>query len=164
MPMSPRNAPLAMPDRNTWRESRQDGAVAGPRDTLPPMDMRELKAFLEEQTGVIALTIQDLLGAMKDTSATSDELQDLINEIINFVDNIVYETRGTFDVTRSLHPDIREDADNVLVIMAEVRETLLDLCDEVARDPTSKSVKQKVASTSYAIAKRAKELLTILGE
>ncbi|KAI8928418.1 hypothetical protein BC831DRAFT_503408 [Entophlyctis helioformis] len=161
-PPSPRAAKQASSqNRDTWRQSRLP-AGDDRRDTLPPMDIAELKLFVEEQTDVIAHTIQDLLQTMRDPAALGEDLQDLINEIINFVDNIVYETRGTFDATRNADPDMRADAEDVLLVMTDVRELLVDHSEDIMDNPANKTVKQKVANSSYEIAKHAKELLAIL--
>ncbi|KAH6559731.1 hypothetical protein BASA60_003246 [Batrachochytrium salamandrivorans] len=100
---------------------------------------------------------------MRSASTRGEDLHDLINEIVNFVDNIAYESRGTFDASRgAMHPDMRADAEDVISTMIDSRERLLVLCDAIMDNPGNKPVKQKVANSSYEIAKHAKELLAIL--
>ena len=106
---------------------------------------------------------------MRDPKSTGNEIQEFVNEIVNFVDNVVYESNETFGThTSSIRHRVRLDAEDVLAVMGEVRDKLSDLGEDVGSRSSSTSVqsrkltRQKLANLSYEIAKYAKELLDVL--
>ena len=108
---------------------------------------------MEEQIDNIAHSIQDLLQAMKKPATTGEELSGLVNDISQCVDNIIYETQGTIDTAPGLSNDLLNDADDVLAILGDIRNELLDLGDDIIDQPGDRQIKQKVANSSYEIAK-----------
>jgi methyl-accepting chemotaxis protein len=108
---------------------------------------------LEEQIDNIAHAIQDLLQEMKKPNPNADEISSLVNEISQFVDNIIYETQGTIDTAPGLSNDLLNDADDVLAILTDIRNELLDLGEDILDHPEDRQIKQKVANSSYEVAK-----------
>ena len=107
---------------------------------------------MEDQTDDIAHTIQDLLQAMRQPSAEGNDMQRLINNVMNFVENIIFETRSTFDITPDLHPDMRADCDDILELLEDDRDKLLDMADQIITSK-DRGIKQQIANCSYEIAK-----------
>lgn len=99
---------------------------------------------------------------MLNTSVTGEKLSDLVNNIATCVDNIIYETQGTLDISPNMDQDVMADADDVVAILGDIRNELLDLGDDVVESPGDRGLKQKIANSSYEIAKHSKELLAIL--
>jgi hypothetical protein len=108
---------------------------------------------LEEQIDNIAHAIQDLLQEMKKPNPNADEISSLVNEISQFVDNIIYETQCTIDTAPGLSNELLNDADDVLAILTDIRNELLDLGEDILDHPEDRQIKQKVANSSYEVAK-----------
>ena len=94
--------------------------------------------------------------------SSGDALSSLVNSISNCVDNIIYETQGTLDISPDMNQDVMADADDVVAVLGDIRNELLDLGDAIIDNPTDRAMKQKIANSSYEVAKNSKELLAIL--
>ncbi|KAJ3322145.1 component of the polarisome [Boothiomyces sp. JEL0866] len=142
--------------RDTMRQS-----VAYTNEELPPFELPELKDYLQEQTDIIAHNIQDLLAAIKQNSST-DTVTKFINSIATCMDNIIYETQGTLDISPQMNQDAMADADDILAVLGDIRNELLDLNEMIIKTPSDRAIKQKVGTLSYEVAKQAKDLLVVL--
>lgn len=91
-----------------------------------------------------------------------DDILDLVNSIATCIDNIIYETQGTMDTSPDVGKDLLDDSDDIMNILSDLRLELLDLGDDFVRAPNDRAIKQKVANSSYDVAKQAKDLLSIL--
>jgi ABC-type transporter Mla subunit MlaD len=111
--------------------------------------------FLEEQTDDIAHTIQDLLQTMRSASSSGPELKHFIRKVNDRIDAVVEESRLTF----SKHGDseLVMDANDLSDTLSRARSTMDGLVEDIMADSSNKSVKQKIANTSYDIAKTVKE-------
>ncbi|KAJ2998072.1 component of the polarisome [Globomyces sp. JEL0801] len=148
--------------RSSKRDTVRSFAQPKNGDELPPMNLPELQGYLGDQIDSIAHTIQKLLQAMKDPGATGDELLDYINKVATNVDNIIYETQGTLDTSPEISDQVANEADEIALILSDIRNEFLDLGDIIYDAPNDKTTKQKLANSSYEMAKQAKELLAIL--
>jgi hypothetical protein len=90
-------------------------------------------------------------------------ISDLIADIAQTVDNIVYETQGTIDNDKTLESRLVNECDKILDLLNNNRFDLLDLGAIALESTYNKDIRQKLANTSYAIAKYSKELINILG-
>jgi cob(I)alamin adenosyltransferase len=90
---------------------------------------------------------------MKKPNTNADEISALVNEISQFVDNIIYESQGTIDTAPELTNELLNDADDVLAILSDIRNELLDLGEDILDHPEDRQIKQKVANSSYEVAK-----------
>lgn len=97
-------------------------------------------------------------------SLSVDALVTPINNICTCVDNIIYETQGTLDISPNMNQDAMADADDVVAILGDIRTELLDMCKAIIASPSDRALKQKIANSSYEVAKNSKELLVILGQ
>jgi chromosome segregation ATPase len=140
--------------RSNKRDTMRSAFESNPtNEPLPPLPLNELRDYLEEQIDNIAHAIQDLLQVMKQSSTTANELSTLVNEISQYVDNIIYETQGTIDTAPGISNETLNDCDDVLDILSNIRNELLDLGDDIVVQPGDRQLKQKVANSSYEIAK-----------
>jgi hypothetical protein len=116
--------------------------------------------FLEEQTDDIAHTIQDLLQTMRSPSSSGPELKHFIRKVIDRIDAVVDESQLTF----SKHGDdeLVMDANDLIDALSTARSTMDGLVEDIMAESSNKSIKQKIANTSYEIAKTVKELLGLL--
>ena len=89
---------------------------------------------------------------MKKSNPSADEISALVNEISQFVDDIIYESQGTMD-TAPLSPERLDEADEVLAILTDIRSELLDLSDDILDRPDDKQISKSLANSSYEVAK-----------
>ncbi|KAJ3272744.1 component of the polarisome [Terramyces sp. JEL0728] len=113
----------------------------------PPMELTESLDYLQDEIDDMALNIKDLVGAMKSLSSQSN-LVDLVNSVYNNIDNIIYETQGTLDITTDLTEDIIRRADTVLDTMFDVKEELGALAEGLERNTADKHIKQKLTNAT----------------
>ena len=106
--------------------------------------------------------IKDLLQVMLKSSVTGDELNGVVGKIASCIDKIIYETQGTLDISTSLSNAIIDEADAIVTDMGDINNELLDLGDDLLEAPGDRGIKQKIANTSYEIAKQSKDLLSLL--
>jgi hypothetical protein len=101
---------------------------------------------------------------MLKTNATGDPLVSLVNNIATCVDNIIYESQGTLDISPGMSQDAMADADDILAVLGEIRNEILDLGDTVMDTPGDRSLKQKIADSSYEVAKETKALASVFSQ
>ena len=150
------------PPVNSWatppESPKRDVAPSVPQ--TPVMDIVQLKVLLEEETDDIAYTIQDLLQSMRSTSCSGPELKRFISEITDHIGVVVKESDQTFSQHGS--SSLVSTATNLLDLLSRAKDTLQQLGDDIMDQPGNKALKQKIANTSYEIAKHVKELLGLL--
>ncbi len=116
---------------------------------------------MENQTDLIVRAIQSLLGAMKQSTSFGSEFQETIGEITSIVALVTDTSRQS--LTEPQCPQhIRTEALEILEEMEAVNGKLEDLGQAIITNPDSKNVKQKLASSSYEIAKHIKALISLL--
>ncbi|KAF9193340.1 component of the polarisome [Haplosporangium sp. Z 767] len=138
-----------------------------------PMDALDLKIYLETQTDMIVSSIQTLLTSLR-SSSDSEDISDASDNITKVVDQVVRQTRMTLASPeavsapqavelRSQGELVLEDLENSLDLLNEMKEQL-EAEPELAHSSSAeaKSVKQKLASASFDIAKYTKELVSLI--
>jgi predicted RND superfamily exporter protein len=118
------------------------------KEDPPPMDMTDLRYYLEDNTDDIAHAIQDLLQSMRNTSALPEDVKKLLLNVQTIVDNIIFETRLTlseFTVNKS----VKDECEQVLELLESDYEKL----GQMAKDVNDRNVKQQIANSSYEVAK-----------
>ncbi|KAG9063797.1 component of the polarisome [Linnemannia hyalina] len=138
-----------------------------------PMDSQDLKIYLETQTGLIVSSIQILLRSLR-SSSDSEGISDASDDITKVVDQVIRQTRMTLATPnlvsapqatelRSQGEMVLEDLENSVDLLIEIKEQLEaepDLAHSSSAE--AKSLKQKMASASFDIAKYAKELVSLI--
>jgi hypothetical protein len=114
----------------------------------PPMDMTDLRYYLEDNTDDIAHAIQDLLQSMRNTSASPEDLKKLLLNVQTIVDNIIFETRLTLSEF-TVKKTVKDDCEEVLRLLESDYEKL----GIMAKDVNDRGVKQQIANSSYEVAK-----------
>ncbi|KAG0261584.1 component of the polarisome [Mortierella polycephala] len=138
-----------------------------------PMDALDLKIYLETQTDMIVSSIQTLLTSLR-SSSDSEDISDASDNITKVVDQVIRQTRMTLASSeaaaapqavelRSQGELVLEDLENSLDLLNEMKEQL-EAEPELAHSSSAeaKSVKQKLASASFDIAKYTKELVSLI--
>ncbi|KAI8811148.1 hypothetical protein BJ742DRAFT_152785 [Cladochytrium replicatum] len=142
-----------------WDREQRDRQQRYPADE-EDMEMDELKVFLERQTDQIVQAIQVLLMAMRQTTQLDPpEVSRTIGGITGIVDNLVRKTRSTLSRDTG---ESRGRAEGVLRELGNSNMRLEQLGREMVENPGSKALKQKLASSSYEIAKHVKELVSLI--
>lgn len=139
-------SPDTVPDTAEYKGSGQS-------NDPPAIDVRDLIYYLEDQTDDIAHAIQNLLQAMRKAPSDINEITSLVDNILVFVDNIIFETKATIDATPSLHQDMVADCDDVLEFLEQDRKRLLILIEKVGDLHDQRAAKQEIANCSYEMAK-----------
>ncbi|KAF9148265.1 hypothetical protein BG015_010006 [Linnemannia schmuckeri] len=168
--------------------NNHDGHHGGPNGNAPshsgnsnsnnnnddgPMDSQDLKIYLETQTGLIVSSIQILLRSLR-SSSDSEGISDASDDITKVVDQVIRQTRMTLATPdlvsapqatelRSQGEMVLEDLENSVDLLIEMKEQLEaepDLAHSSSAE--AKSLKQKMASASFDIAKYAKELVSLI--
>lgn len=129
--------------------------------------------YLETQTGLIVSSIQILLRSLR-SSSDSEGISDASDDITKVVDQVIRQTRMTLATPdlvsapqatelRSQGEMVLEDLENSVDLLIEMKEQLEaepDLAHSSSAE--AKSLKQKMASASFDIAKYAKELVSLI--
>jgi F420-0:gamma-glutamyl ligase len=97
---------------------------------------------------------------MRSSSTSGHELEKFIHVITDHIDVVIFESKGTFN--QHGQRDLAEEALDLLSSLSDTKNVLDSLGKKIANDSSNKSVKQKIANTSYEIAKYAKDLLSLL--
>ncbi|KAJ3219198.1 component of the polarisome [Dinochytrium kinnereticum] len=138
-----------------------DASMDSRKQAPPPLDMYDLKIYLEKQTDQIVQSIQTLLHSMRQ-SANGEEFRDIISGITRTVNEVINESDGS--TLEMASGDLRDRIKPVLDDLAAANQKLNDLGYSILEQPQSKTLKQRIASSSYDIAKFVKELISIIGE
>jgi hypothetical protein len=113
-----------------------------------------LKMFLETRTDEIVQAIQALLQSMRQSTSFGSEFTETIASITEIVDMVLSTSGAT--VSKPFCAGFRGRAEGILDELAGANEALVGLGKTLVEMPGSKSLKQKVASSSYEIAKFVK--------
>jgi hypothetical protein len=120
-----------------------------------------MQGFLEKQTDLIVQAIQGLLHAMKQSTSFGQEFTDTVNGITSIVENLVKVATQTLS-----KPSAAQFRDRGLAILQDLSSAnvrLEELGVSMVNSPQSKTLKQRLASSSYEIAKYVKELISLIG-
>ena len=112
---------------------------------------------MEQQTDSIVQSIQTLLNAMRQPGPYGNDFLGVVQEINDVVDSVVKHSKSVLSKTGLI-----SSAAIVLNDLTLVSDQLDTLGRDMVRETPSKSLKQKMASSSYEIAKYVKELLNLL--
>ena len=95
---------------------------------------------------------------MRQSTSFGQDFTDTVNRISNIVENLVKVSRRTL----SKNSSIRDRGENILNDLSSANIKLEELGISMVNSPPSKSLKQKLASSSYEIAKYVKELISLI--
>lgn len=123
-------------------------------------EIDELKVYLEQQTDLIVQAIQSLLVAMKQNTPVGQEFDDTVRSITDIVYNLVKVSTHTLSKPSAAR--FRADGEAILKDLSKANIDLEDLGISMLNSPQSKTLKQKLASSSYEIAKFVKELISLI--
>ncbi|KFH70808.1 hypothetical protein MVEG_03656 [Podila verticillata NRRL 6337] len=153
--------------------NNQSNGGNGRGDNDEPMDALDLKIYLETQTESIVSSIQNLLTSLR-SSSDHEDILDASDHITKIVDQVIRMTRLTLGSPqassapqatelRNQGEMVLEDLENSLDLLIEMKEQL-EAEPELAHSSSAdaKSVKQKLASASFDIAKYTKELVSLI--
>ncbi|KAI8911117.1 hypothetical protein EDD86DRAFT_204432, partial [Gorgonomyces haynaldii] len=135
-------------------------STSSPEPARSVMEVRDLKQFLEGQTDLIVQAIQSLLFAMRQTTPFGPEFKDIVNDIIRIVDLVIDTSSDTFDLPSAAR--LKKQGNDILDQLAGANTRLDELGEAMIQSPANKSTKQKLASSSYEIAKYVKELISLV--
>ncbi|KAJ3195899.1 component of the polarisome [Irineochytrium annulatum] len=121
----------------------------------------DLKVYLERQTDLIVQAIQTLLHTMRQ-SANGDDFQSIIQGITQTVGDVIRESDRTMSSPGS--EALRDRVEPILQDLNSANLKLDELGLSIVDQPQSKTLKQRIASSSYDIARFVKELISIIGE
>ncbi|KAI9093003.1 hypothetical protein DFS34DRAFT_268651 [Phlyctochytrium arcticum] len=129
-----------------------------PRDSVnvTPLEVVDLKMYIEEETDNIVALITDLLGHLRAGKVASSLT--CVENIQGTISNIVAETRLT---QPQLDLDTRDEVDVIITLMEAAAEELANLGSDLKSDDRNKSIKQRIGTTSYEVAKHVKALLSL---
>ncbi|KAJ3044235.1 component of the polarisome [Rhizophlyctis rosea] len=132
--------------------------------TRSTMEVVDLKIFIEEQTDVIVSAIQQLLQSMRQQTESGTHYKKTIDSISNTVDEIVLRSRQTLGPggAAGVGDDTRKQGAVILEVLEGARGKLDELASGIVETPGSKVLKQRIANSSYEVAKHVKELLSLL--
>ncbi|KAJ3413524.1 component of the polarisome [Chytridiales sp. JEL 0842] len=125
-------------------------------------DIDELKGFLEKQTDLIVQAIQGLLHAMRQSTSFGQEFTDTVRGITSIVDNLVKVASRTLSKPSGV--EFRNRGEAILQELESANIRLEELGVSMINSPQSKTLKQKLASSSYEIAKHVKELISLIAQ
>ncbi|KAJ3290305.1 component of the polarisome [Borealophlyctis nickersoniae] len=143
------------------RSDAYDTGMNGGRRPRPESyEIDELKIFLEKQTDMIVQAIQTLLYAMRQSTTFGQDFKDTVRGITDIVDNLVSVSRRTLAKPSAV--EFRTRGEMILQDLANANQKLEELGVSMVNSPQSKSLKQRLASSSYEIAKYVKELISLI--
>ncbi|KAG0213811.1 component of the polarisome [Mortierella sp. GBA30] len=153
-------------------EGKHSGAT-GNNHNDEAMDSQDLKIYLETQTGLIVSSIQTLLTSLR-SSSDSEDISEASDNITKVVDQVIRQTRMTLAtpdaVSAPQAAELRSQGDMVLEDLESSLDLLNEMKEQLEAEPElahsssaeAKSVKQKLASASFDIAKYTKELVSLI--
>lgn len=106
---------------------------------------------MEKQTDLIVQAIQTLLYAMRQSTTFGKEFKDTISGITSIVDNLVSVSRDTLNQPEAT--TFRNNGESILQELSNSNVKLEELGASMIDSPQSKTLKQRLASSSYEIAK-----------
>lgn len=135
---------------STKRQTMKLEAITNNQEPLPPLELGELRVYLNEQIDSINQLVKDLSRSMTKQTTSASYITGIISDIAQCVDNIVYETQGTIDIDNNLSDAVLNDCDDVLALLSDIRNDILDMGD---LDLEDRNVKQKLQDNGYEIQK-----------
>lgn len=105
---------------------------------------------METQTDLIVQAIQVLLGSMRNSTTFGPEFKDIIRGITVIVSEVIQVSEGTLKSRKS---EYRERGELILKELGSSNKKLEELGVSMIEQPQNKSIKQKLAASSYEIAK-----------
>ncbi|KAJ1549635.1 hypothetical protein HK405_001061 [Cladochytrium tenue] len=146
------------PSVQTGQPAAVGASAVGQIPVGPTLEAHELKAYLEQQTDSIVNAIQTLLVAMKAPTLEADALVQMSKNVTGLVGTVVQVATRT--LSRPSAGRIREDGERAARDLANANAGLEGLVAGISpTSPQSAQVRQKLASSSYEIAKYIKELI-----
>ncbi|KAJ3378195.1 component of the polarisome [Entophlyctis sp. JEL0112] len=137
-----------------------DGTSVGNGATAMGLDINGLKEYLERQTDQIVQSIQWLLNSMRQTQISGQEFVDTVAQITTTVSAICRESQAT--LAKPSCTAIRTRGNELVSELLNANGKIGDLGNQLVLSPTSKALKQKMASSSYEIAKFVKDLIALI--
>ena len=122
---------------------------------VPLLTLSLLQIFIEEQTDVIVSAIQQLLQSMRQQTESGTHYKKTIDSISNTVDEIVLRSRQTLGPggAAGVVEDTRKQGAVILEVLEGARSKLDELAAGIVETPGSKVLKQRIANSSYEVAK-----------
>ncbi|KAJ3241069.1 component of the polarisome [Chytriomyces hyalinus] len=123
-------------------------------------EIDELKDYLEKQTDLIVQAIQSLLNSMRQNQTFGPDFTATVSSISTIVTSIVQVSGITMSKPSAAGFRVRG-----LEILADLKESsgkIGELGANLVAQPSSKALKQRIASSSYEIAKFVKELISLI--
>ncbi|KAF9198429.1 component of the polarisome [Haplosporangium sp. Z 27] len=162
-------------NRDTDEKKGTNNAILNRNNDSEPMDALDLKIYLETQTGLIVSSIQTLLTSLR-SSSDPDDIRDASENIAKVAELVIRETRQTLSspdaVSAPQAVELQGQGEMVLEDLENALDLLIEMKEQVEQEPDlaqsasaeAKSVKQKLASASFDIAKYTKELVSLIEE
>lgn len=97
---------------------------------------------------------------MRQSGTFGHEFHETVTGITGIVENVVSVSQKT--LSRPFAAPFRDRGEGILVELGVANTSLTQLGQGLLNSPSSKSLKQKVASCSYEIAKHVKELISVV--
>ncbi|KAI8615600.1 hypothetical protein BC830DRAFT_1121817 [Chytriomyces sp. MP71] len=123
-------------------------------------EIDELKDYLEKQTDLIVQAIQSLLNSMRQNQSFGAEFTSTVASISTIVTSIV--SVSTITMGKSSAAGFRVRGLEILADLKESSGKIGELGANLVAQPGSKALKQRIASSSYEIAKFVKELISLI--
>ncbi|KAG0333843.1 component of the polarisome, partial [Podila horticola] len=161
------------PSLNHNNQTNGSNGSNGRGDNDEPMDALDLKIYLETQTESIVSSIQNLLTSLR-SSSDHEDILDASDHITKIVDQVIRMTRLTLGSPQASSApqatELRNQGDMVLEDLENSLDLLIEMKEQLEAEPElahsssadAKSVKQKLASASFDIAKYTKELVSLI--
>ncbi|RKO85421.1 hypothetical protein BDK51DRAFT_48026, partial [Blyttiomyces helicus] len=148
------------PDEGDYDDHLDGDAYRRDDERSESYEIDELKIFLEKQTDQIVQAIQTLLTAMRSQNSVGQEFTMTVSGITSIVDSLVGVSRRT--LSRPSAADFRSQGEMILRDLSDANLKLEELGRSMVEAPQSKTLKQRLASSSYEIAKYVKELISLI--
>ncbi|KAJ3074588.1 Peroxisome biosynthesis protein pex1 [Podochytrium sp. JEL0797] len=123
-------------------------------------EIDQLKDYLEKQTDQIVQAIQSLLGLMRQSQTFGPEFTSTVTQIINIVSSICQVSAAT--MSKPSAAGVRSRGTEILLDLKDANSKIGELGNALVASPSSKALKQRIASSSYEIAKFVKELISLI--
>ncbi|KAJ3029765.1 UNVERIFIED_CONTAM: component of the polarisome [Siphonaria sp. JEL0065] len=124
-------------------------------------EIDELKEYLEKQTDQIVQAIQSLLNSMRQNQTFGQEFTATVSQITTIVSSICQVSSAT--MAKPSAAAVRGRGNEILLDLKDSSSKIGELGNALVASPTSKALKQRIASSSYEIAKFVKELISLIG-
>ncbi|KAJ3108522.1 component of the polarisome, partial [Physocladia obscura] len=123
-------------------------------------EIDDLKDYLERQTDEIVQAIQSLLASMRQNQTFGVEFTDTVTKISTIVNRICDTSSAT--MAKPSAAGVRTQGTELLGQLKEASSKIGELGSSLVEQPSSKALKQRIASSSYEIAKFVKELISLI--